>query len=82
MKDSDRLGAFLTGFLLGGLTGAVIALLTAPRSGEETRILLWQELTAMQDQGIRRPEEEASASGDIYASEPFGPGGGRPGIED
>lgn len=82
MKYSDRLGGFLAGFLLGGFAGAVIALLTAPRSGEETRILLRDELAGMQDEVIHRPEEEASASDGAYTSEPFGPGGGRPGLED
>jgi gas vesicle protein len=30
-------GSFFAGFLVGGLAGAAMALLTAPRSGEETR---------------------------------------------
>lgn len=34
---NDGFGNFLTGFVLGGLVGGTIAVLTAPRSGEETR---------------------------------------------
>jgi gas vesicle protein len=35
-NDSD-LGAFLAGFVIGGLVGAAVALILAPQSGEETR---------------------------------------------
>lgn len=37
MGDSNK-GAFLTGFLLGGLAGAAGALLMTPQSGETTRL--------------------------------------------
>lgn len=37
MSDRDNFGAFLVGFIVGGLTGAVAALLFAPQSGEDTR---------------------------------------------
>jgi gas vesicle protein len=41
MADNDSdLGAFLAGFLIGGLIGAGAALLLAPQSGEETREML------------------------------------------
>lgn len=33
-------GSFLSAFVLGAATGAAVALLTAPRSGRETRQLL------------------------------------------
>jgi len=38
-RESD-IGAFLAGFVVGGLVGAVTALLLAPQSGEETRTLI------------------------------------------
>jgi len=38
-RDSD-IGAFITGFVVGGLVGAAVALLLAPQSGEETRTLI------------------------------------------
>jgi gas vesicle protein len=38
-RDSD-IGAFLAGFVVGGLVGAVAALLMAPQSGEDTRTLI------------------------------------------
>lgn len=37
MSRSDNSSGVILSFLLGGLTGAVLALLYAPRSGEETR---------------------------------------------
>jgi gas vesicle protein len=38
MNDNDNdLGAFLAGFVIGGLVGAAVALILAPQSGEETR---------------------------------------------
>ena len=37
MADNDSGMAFVSGFLLGGLVGAVVGLLLAPKSGAETR---------------------------------------------
>jgi gas vesicle protein len=42
-SDSGSAAVFLA-FILGGLTGAALALLYAPRSGEETRDLLAQKV--------------------------------------
>jgi gas vesicle protein len=43
MSD-DRGGSTFLAFLMGGLTGAVLALLFAPRSGRETREILNEKL--------------------------------------
>jgi gas vesicle protein len=40
MADNDEFGAFLLGFIVGSLTGAVASLLLAPQSGESTRSML------------------------------------------
>lgn len=37
---SDRGGGLVTGFVLGGLAGVVLAMLVTPKSGEDTRGLL------------------------------------------
>lgn len=36
-NDGGDLGAFLAGFMVGGLVGAAVSLLLAPQSGEVTR---------------------------------------------
>ncbi len=40
MSEHNECGSFMSGLFLGGLIGAVVALVLAPRSGEETRKLL------------------------------------------
>ncbi|MFQ5400444.1 MAG: YtxH domain-containing protein [Anaerolineae bacterium] len=41
MSDNNsELGAFLAGFVIGGLVGAATALILAPQSGEATRTLI------------------------------------------
>ena len=55
MKESEQYqssstGSTFTGFLIGGLIGGAIALLYAPRSGQETRDILLDEGQARADQ--------------------------------
>lgn len=40
MSDDSRGWEFFTGFLIGGMVGAAVALLFAPQSGEETREMI------------------------------------------
>jgi gas vesicle protein len=49
MSDRDEFGAFLFGFLVGGLAGAVTALLIAPQSGEETRAIIKEKSIELAD---------------------------------
>lgn len=48
-RDSD-FGAFLSGFVIGGLVGAAVALLLAPQSGEDTRTLIRDKGIELRDQ--------------------------------
>jgi gas vesicle protein len=57
MSDRDEFGAFLVGFVVGGLTGAVVALLFAPQSGEETRALIKDKSIELRDRASHSAEE-------------------------
>lgn len=49
MSERDEFGAFLIGFIIGGLTGAAVSLLLAPQSGEETRVYLRDRAIELRD---------------------------------
>jgi gas vesicle protein len=68
MSDRDEFGAFLVGFIVGGLTGAVAALLFAPQSGEETRALIKDKSIELRDQA-QMSAEEAIARAEAAAAE-------------
>lgn len=48
--NNDDFGAFVSGFMIGGLIGAAVALLLAPQSGEETRMLIREKGVELKDQ--------------------------------
>jgi gas vesicle protein len=52
-------------FLLGGLTGAAVALLYAPRSGRETRELLTEKLGEAAERGRELKEQVVTRSRDL-----------------
>jgi gas vesicle protein len=56
MSDRDEFGAFLVGFIVGGLTGAVVALLFAPQSGEETRAVIRERSIELRDKAAEEAE--------------------------
>jgi gas vesicle protein len=49
MSERDDFGAFMIGFVVGTLTGAVVSLLFAPQSGEETRVLIKERAIELGD---------------------------------
>jgi gas vesicle protein len=49
MSERDSFGAFLVGFIVGGLTGAVVSLLYAPQSGEKTRAVIKEKAIELVD---------------------------------
>ncbi len=57
MSERDEFGAFLVGFIVGGLTGAVAALLFAPQSGEETRAVIKERSIELRDKATSEAEE-------------------------
>jgi gas vesicle protein len=57
MAERDEFGAFLIGFIIGGLTGAVSALMLAPQSGEETRTVLREKAIELRDRASETVED-------------------------
>lgn len=57
MSDRDDFGAFLVGFMAGGLVGAAVALLFAPQSGEETRTLIRDKSIELKDRAVETADE-------------------------
>ena len=57
MSDRDEFGAFLVGFIVGGLTGAVVSLLMAPQTGEETRAIIKDKSIELRDRAQTTAEE-------------------------
>ena len=68
MSDRDEFGAFLVGFIVGGLTGAVVSLLFAPQSGEETRALIKDKSIELRDKASVSAEQ-AIAKAEAAAAE-------------
>ena len=68
MSDRDEFGAFLVGFIVGGLSGAVVALLFAPQSGEETRALIKDKSIELRDRA-QITAEEAIARAEAVAAD-------------
>ena len=66
-SDSDEFGAFLVGFIVGGLTGAVVSLLFAPQSGEETRALIRDKSIELRDRASESAEEALSRAEAVAA---------------
>jgi gas vesicle protein len=65
MADRDDFGAFLIGFVVGGVAGAVAALLLAPQSGEETRTLIKDKSIELRDKAAKQAEVIASQAGKV-----------------
>jgi gas vesicle protein len=68
MNDRDEFGAFLVGFIVGGLSGAVVALLFAPQTGEETRALIKDKSIELRDKA-QVSAEEAMARAEAAAAD-------------
>ena len=68
MSDRDEFGAFLIGFIVGGLTGAAVSLLLAPQSGEETRALIKEKAIEIGDKASET-YEDAYARAEAAAAE-------------
>ena len=59
MAEKDEFGAFLLGFIIGGLTGAAVSLLMAPQTGEETREILKDRAIELRDKASETAQTAA-----------------------
>ncbi len=53
-NSNGELGAFLAGFVIGGLVGAAVALILAPQSGSETRSQITEKGHEIREVGSER----------------------------
>jgi gas vesicle protein len=70
MGERNRFSSFLSGFIAGGLVGAIVAFLYAPAPGEETRALIRDKSIELRDRaemGAERASAEARARADELA---------------
>jgi len=67
MSDDRNSGAsgIILSFMLGGLTGAALAILFAPRSGKETRDLLGERISEGKERGRELRDKAASKGREI-----------------
>jgi gas vesicle protein len=56
-ENETDFGAYIAGFIIGGLVGAAAALLLAPQSGEETRTLIRDKSIELKDKAAASAEE-------------------------
>lgn len=67
MGDSNSdFGAFLAGFVIGGLVGAATALLLAPQSGEETRTIIRDKSIELKDKAGETAAEARTRAEKAY----------------
>ncbi len=53
-NSNGELGAFLAGFVIGGLVGAAVTLILAPQSGSETRSQITEKGHEIREAGSER----------------------------
>ena len=67
-NSESSFGAFLAGFIIGGLVGAAVALVLAPQSGEDTRTQLaersaeWRDLVNENRQNLTNNLNQAGSN--------------------
>ena len=66
MSENNEFGSFVAGFAIGALAGAVVSLLMAPQSGEETRRIIKDRAIELKDKGTETFEETKSKAEAAY----------------
>ena len=57
MSDESNFGSFLMGFTVGALAGAIVSLLMAPQTGEETRQVIKEKAIELKEKGTETYED-------------------------
>lgn len=66
MSDESNFGSFLMGFTVGALAGAIVSLLMAPQSGEETRQVLKEKAIELKEKGAETYEDTKQRAETAY----------------
>jgi len=66
MSDKSNFGSFLMGFTVGALAGAIVSLLMAPQTGEETRQIIKEKTIELKDKGTETYEETKRRAEEAY----------------
>ena len=66
MSDESNFGSFLMGFTVGALAGAIVSLLMAPQSGEETRQVLNEKAIELKEKGAETYEDTKQRAETAY----------------
>ncbi|WP_420628106.1 YtxH domain-containing protein [Candidatus Leptofilum sp.] len=61
--NSNDLGAFLAGFVIGGLVGAATAIILAPQSGQDTRSQIASKSNELLQSGTARVQQVRESAG-------------------
>ncbi len=57
MSDQNSSGSFFSGLIIGAIAGSIVALLTAPRSGEKTRQIISEKSDEFQQKAADTIDE-------------------------
>jgi gas vesicle protein len=66
MSEQKNFGAFLMGFVIGSLAGAITSLLLAPQTGEETRQIIKDRAIELKDKSQETFEETKKKAEEAY----------------
>jgi gas vesicle protein len=66
MSEQKNFGAFLMGFVIGSLSGAIASLLLAPQTGEETRQIIKDRAIELKDKSQETFEETKKKAEEAY----------------
>jgi len=66
MSEQKNFGAFVMGFVIGSLSGAIASLLLAPQSGEETRQIITAEMVILElvEKPVKKETKKKAAKKD------------------